>query len=93
MAVGYVTDNTEFVRGLSPMHDSGTGASSGASWCIERESLLISALQAHMVTSRSCLSSAQEASAHARQGWTTGSSIVRTTLTCVPFTVLLFNRV
>ena len=26
---GYVTDNTEFVRGLSPMHDSGTGASSG----------------------------------------------------------------
>lgn len=26
---GYVTDNTQFVRGLSPMHDSGTGASSG----------------------------------------------------------------
>ncbi|KAA1471821.1 glycoside hydrolase family 92 protein [Dentipellis sp. KUC8613] len=26
---GYVTDNTQFVRGLSPLHDSGTGSSLG----------------------------------------------------------------
>ncbi|KAI0266724.1 glycoside hydrolase family 92 protein [Gloeopeniophorella convolvens] len=26
---GYVTDNTQFIRGLSPLHDSGTGSSLG----------------------------------------------------------------
>jgi hypothetical protein len=26
---GYVTDNTQFIRGFSPLHDSGTGSSLG----------------------------------------------------------------
>ena len=26
---GYITDPTEMIRGLSPLHDSGTGASTG----------------------------------------------------------------
>jgi putative alpha-1,2-mannosidase len=27
---GYIVDNTESVRGISPLHDSGTGAGSGS---------------------------------------------------------------
>lgn len=27
--IGYVTDNTQFIRGISPLHDSGTGSSLG----------------------------------------------------------------
>ena len=29
MKTGYVTDPTQMIRGLSPMHDSGTGSSLG----------------------------------------------------------------
>ena len=28
-SLGYITDPTQFIRGLSPLHDSGTGSSVG----------------------------------------------------------------
>ena len=30
LSLGYVADPTQFIRGLSPLHDSGTGSSLGS---------------------------------------------------------------
>lgn len=69
---GYVADPAERIRGLSPLHDSGTGSSLGMclhySYYPPANELLP---QDPMATLKSCHSCVQTASKPVRLGWTT----------------------
>lgn len=64
LSTGYITDNTEKVRGLSPLHDSGTGAGGMCSlaYFLRRTKTYVH-IKGATETSRSCLPFVLEASA------------------------------